>query len=306
MLFSIIVLTRNRQRILGDCLQCVRDVSPECPREVIVVDNGSDEDPRLSLQARFPDVTWRRLAENRGVTGGRNVAIREATGEVLVFLDDDCFVAPDLLAVLLRTFATHPAVGIVACCLLDNGTRQPTGWTYYPRCAESAFKTFQAHTFSGGACAIRREVFDRVGLLDERFLYGAEETDFSLRVLDAGFDILYVGDARICHEGADRQQGVSPRAAEHLHHVLYYLAKNLPFATLLRYALRVVVSNRGAMWRVGVWGSLKCLGTAVRDIRRDRALRHPISAEGLRRLRELERSRPGLWHRVKCCGVRQP
>jgi GT2 family glycosyltransferase len=164
------------------------------PVEVVVVGNGADVPP-------LPDpVRTVRLEDNHGIPGGRNEGVAACTGDVVLFLDDDgWFPAADLADRLRRAFADDPRLGVVSLRIADP-EGGPGMRRHVPRLrAGDPLRSSEVTTFLGGACAIRRAVFDRVGDYPAAFFYGHEETDLAWRALDAGFRVVYDAGAVMCH-----------------------------------------------------------------------------------------------------------
>ncbi|MGH8866452.1 MAG: glycosyltransferase family 2 protein [Actinomycetes bacterium] len=164
------------------------------PVEIVVVGNGAEVPP-------MPEgVRTVRLPRNEGIPGGRNRGVEACHGDVVLFLDDDGWYPETGLADHVReVFAADPRLGIVSLRISDPegglGSRR-----HVPRLrAGDPERSSEVTTFLGGACAIRREVFDRVGGYPDAFFYGHEETDLAWRALDAGFRILYDGGSLMCH-----------------------------------------------------------------------------------------------------------
>lgn len=135
------------------------------------------------------------LPENIGIPAGRNVGIREVQGDLVFLLDDDAKLAePDTLQRLARLFAEEPSLGIVQIRIVDPiGNITPR--RYVPRLrAGDPHHSSDVTTFCEGATGIRREVFDKAGLFEDRFWYAHEGTDLAWRALDAGYRVYYFGD----------------------------------------------------------------------------------------------------------------
>lgn len=164
------------------------------PVEIVLVVNGDEEDvPR-------EDVRVVALGENAGVPGGRNVGVEESTGELVIFLDDDGWLPDRGTADRLRAeFASRSTLGIVSFRIVDPETGR-TQRRHVPRVrVGDPERSSDATTFLGGACAIRRAVFDQCGELPGAFFYSHEETDLAWRALDAGFDVRYDAGAIMYH-----------------------------------------------------------------------------------------------------------
>jgi GT2 family glycosyltransferase len=164
------------------------------PVELVVVGNGVDV-PGLPAQARFV-----RLPDNAGIPAGRNAGAAEATGDLVLFLDDDGWLPDPGTAEHLRTaFAAEPGLGIVSMRIVDPQTGASMR-RHVPRLrAADPMRSSLVTTFLGGASVVRREVLEQCGPLPGEFFFAHEETDLAWRALDAGWDIRYDADAVMCH-----------------------------------------------------------------------------------------------------------
>jgi GT2 family glycosyltransferase len=132
------------------------------------------------------------LPENAGVPGGRNAGLGASKGELIVFLDDDGWLPDRGTTERLRAhFEERRSLGIISFRIVDPETGR-TQRRHVPRVrVGDPERSSDTTTFLGGACAIRREVFDRCGKYPASFFYAHEETDLAWRALDASFDIRY-------------------------------------------------------------------------------------------------------------------
>lgn len=97
-LLSVIIPTYNRAALLQQCLDSLEKQDfPKVNFEVIVVDDGSSDETRSVLAGPFSFTLRPIFAEHGGAAKARNRGIRESTGEVIVFTDDDCFPDPTFL-----------------------------------------------------------------------------------------------------------------------------------------------------------------------------------------------------------------
>ena len=119
---SVIVLTATGPRHLPACLTSLAALEyPADKREVIVVDNGSPEDPTAAVRTHYPSARIIRLERNLGFCGGNNLAAREARGRWLIFLNDDTRVERGMIGALLDTAARRSARAVGALVLAWDG-----------------------------------------------------------------------------------------------------------------------------------------------------------------------------------------
>jgi glycosyltransferase involved in cell wall biosynthesis len=191
---SVVLPTFDRASLLALTLpRLLRQTLPAGRYEVVLVDDGSTDDtPAVAEAAACPALRHVR-AVHGGRAAARNHALRAARGEVLVFLDDDAFVAPDFLAAHLaahrgddRRMATGPIVAVAA---PPAGIVRPAPWRGYHR-----------NPFPTGNASVRREHALRAGGFDEAMrLYGWEDVEFAARLADLGLRRRFVWSAPIFH-----------------------------------------------------------------------------------------------------------
>jgi GT2 family glycosyltransferase len=209
---SLVIITYNRP---DDALDLTRNISgliglSEWVEEVIIVNNRStvSYQPLEEFIAAHPAIPFRYSVapENLGVSRGRNYAIGLSQAPYLVFLDDDAlFRNPDALQWIAPAFDSSNSdrpVGILAFKIFyqSTGEMQVNAFPHKRFNERRDWPHFETAYFSGAAHAIRRTVFEQVGVYPENFFYGMEEYDLSYRALDAGFAIRYDDRVVILHK----------------------------------------------------------------------------------------------------------
>ena len=209
---SVIIPVWNGREYLLACLDALLAQEYQ-DLEVIAVDNASTDGSADLVAERYPQVRLIRNRVNLGFAGGCNVGLRAAQGDVLVLLNQDTRVLPGWLRALVDALR-QPKVGVVGCKILypDGKTIQhaggriewPLGMAYHYGKGERDDGQWdeprQVEYVTGAAMAFRRDVLERVGLLDEEFWPGYfEDTDFCFRVRETGYEVRYVPDSVLIH-----------------------------------------------------------------------------------------------------------
>lgn len=228
---SIIIVNWNTRDLLATCLESIqRSLSNEeagagLRAEVIVVDNGSTDGTVEMLQRDYPGVRLIENRENVGFARANNQGLAASRGRYLLLLNTDAFLRGPALARLVRFMDEHPDAGIVGPRLyFGDGTLQPSCYAF-PTLATEFYgaigldRLFPRSRLFGryrlgywdmrdvrevdvvmGACLLaRREVFEQIGGLDERFFMYSEEVDWCYRARQAGWRIYYVPQAEVTH-----------------------------------------------------------------------------------------------------------
>ena len=256
-LVSVVILSWNGRKYLENCLESV--LKSDYPRfEVIVSDNGST-DGSIELVRRNPRVILIENNQNLGFSRGNNRAIRAASGDIIILLNQDTYVDPNWIRNIVVP-ASDPCVGIVGCKLLYPHTNvvQSVGYRVhrsgYPL-PEGAFHHDHGQDYeevtidyaTGAALAVKRSVLERIGLLDAGYQAYYEETDLCFRARKEGFRIVIAPKAIVYHYGSISHGGSSFRKC-YLNEKsrLRYLLKNY---TLAEVALGLLVYD--LQWDVG-------------------------------------------------------
>lgn len=263
------------------------------PLEIVVVDNGSARDEAALLRERYSDIVVLRSDENLGFAGGNNLGIRAATGDCLLLLNNDTEVTDNTLHHLAETLDADPSIGAVCPKIrfwaspqaiqfagytpltritLRNGLigfGQPDDGSY-----DSPHETPYAH---GAAMMVRREAVGKAGPMPEEYFLYYEELDWSERLREAGYRIVYDPRATVFHKESATTGQQSPLRS-------YYLTRNR-----LLFARR---NRRGAARRLSIIYQLgvalpKSVAAALLHGRRD------LAAAALRGCRDFLRHKTG-------------
>lgn len=145
------------------------------------MDDGSTDGTAEMVRAEFPMVRLESSVESRGYIVQRNLAARLASGEIIFSLDDDAeFSTPLVVEQTLRDF-NNPRIGAVAIPFLE-----PNKANRLMQSPPDINGTWITDAFIGTAHALRRDLFLALGGYREALVHQGEESDFCVRMLDAG------------------------------------------------------------------------------------------------------------------------
>ena len=258
---TVVIPNWNGAHLLPDCLgslsrQTYRDF------ETIVVDNASTDASRELIRVQFPEVRVLTLPKNVFFAGAVNAGIRASVSEFVALLNNDTEAEPDWLAALVQALREHPSAGLAASKMLlydrrdvlnsagdlyrTDGTPGNRGvWEIDRGQYDGARLVFGA---CGGAALYRRAMLDDIGLFDEDFVGYCEDVDLNFRAQLAGYQCVFVPEARIYHRLS--ATGGGPIASFLCgRNFISVIVKDVPGPLLRRYLPRIIAAQLRLGWQ---------------------------------------------------------
>ena len=207
---TVVISTRNRGDGIVKTIETI--LSNDYPQfELRVIDQSEDESTEASLLpfVKSPRLKYLRTA-SIGVSAGRNHGINGARNELIAVTDDDCEVPRDWLKELAAAFSVDPRIGVIFGNTLPGPHDPSAGFipSYVRKDSFLARSIYEKHRVEGiSACmGLRRSVWQRLCGFDERlgagaFFRSAEEVDFTIRTLLAGYFVYETPNVAIIHHG---------------------------------------------------------------------------------------------------------
>jgi GT2 family glycosyltransferase len=249
---AVVIPTWNGAHYLAACLGSL--AAQTHPAQIIVVDNGSQDETADLVREKFPDATLVELAANHGFAGAVNAGIevaRQNAVDYVALLNNDAVADPDWLAELVTTAEAHPEAGIVTSKFLleDRVHIDSTGDFYsswgwaYPRGRDEVdedryddVKLREVFCGSGGASLFRMAMLEDVGTFDEDYFAYLEDQDLGFRAQLMGWRARYEPRARAYH----RMMGTSaslPHFGRYqaIRNCIFLYVKNVPHPLVWRY-----------------------------------------------------------------------
>lgn len=247
-LVTFLIITRNRGNELSETLTSIL-AQQYHPFNIVVVDNAStDETPALIKQRfNFSNLTYFRSNTNLGVCGGRNLGIKQATGDFIFTIDDDAVLKdPYAVKKVIDRLKKDRSIGALALRSVNYFSGELEKGAFPSRNKTiDATKEFETTWFIGVGHIIPQLVYEKVGLFNEYFPYGHEELDLSLRIIDAGYRIVYFPEVVVYHRKIDTGNKKKWREtnfqAIQLHNRIKVAIRNLPW----RYVLTTDIMRSG-------------------------------------------------------------
>lgn len=214
---SIITVNFNHSHVTDELLDSIRSRNTYKNIEIIVVDNGSKDNPVPIWESKYPEANFIRSETNLGFAGGNNLGLNSATGDYLFFVNNDTEFTEGLIDTLVDTLVQHPEVGVVSPKLLYFDQPQmlqfagytPMNYFTARNVCIGQFETDKgqydqlvgptgfAH---GAAMMVTRQAIIKSGPMAENFFLYYEELDWADRIRRNGFDIWVNMKATIYHK----------------------------------------------------------------------------------------------------------
>lgn len=217
---SIILINWNNYEDSAECIASLQ--AQECENiDIFLVDNGSTDGSLARLRSEFPEIRYISLEENLGFPAANNAGIIEALerGAEYVFLLNNDTIVPedkDVVGTLVEHLENNQNVGIVAPLVMyypetdviwfsEGQVYETTGKIRHTRMDEMVTsqdlpETISNEWISGCAMMIPSEVFETVGLFNGGYFIRLSDTEFSLRVAAAGYDLRTDTRVRLYHK----------------------------------------------------------------------------------------------------------
>ena len=212
---SIAIVTYNNLALTRHCLESLYRRTEWPNVEVIVVDNASVDGTPGYLRdaaATHPNLRLILNLHNAGFAVGNNQALRVASGEYIVLLNNDTVLPRGWLSALLKHLNRHPDIGLIGPVTneIGNEAKIPVGYSHLEAmpvwaanyCRQHDGELFDISVLAMFCAAMRRDVLNTVGLLDEQFAIGMfEDDDYAQRLRAHGLRLACARDAFVHHEG---------------------------------------------------------------------------------------------------------
>ena len=219
---SIVIPHWNNVDVLSECLESISNTNFE-NFETIVVDNASTDNSVASVRSNYPNVKLIENDKNYGYAGGCNIGAEAASGDFLIFLNNDTVQEKDWISNLIKTINSDDKIAAVQPKILNYYDRNVFDYAggsgghmdiYCFPFARGRIFSFQENDegqynnkekcfWSSGTCfMVRRELFQKAGGFDESFFAHMEEIDMCWRLYAMGFEVWVEPDSVVYHKNA--------------------------------------------------------------------------------------------------------
>ncbi|MFA6282829.1 MAG: glycosyltransferase family 2 protein [Desulfurivibrionaceae bacterium] len=282
---SIVIVNWNTRDLLLDCLASVYAMIREVRFEVFLVDNASSDGSVEAVRAQYPQVNVIQNEKNLGFAAANNKALRIMRGKYALLLNTDTIVTEGAIAKLFQYMESHADVAMTCGQLLNADGSKQNSIANFPSLLillanETLLRILMPKKFPSkrrdypapipvescvGACLmVRKAAMDAVGLLDERYFFFMEETDWALAMHRGGGKSIFVPDAHIYHlQGQSAGHNVRARIMFYRARYLYlrkWFPRLWPLHALLlvtRLFINVLLNVLGLIMTLGLHGGIR-------------------------------------------------
>jgi len=262
MKLSIIIVSWNTCELTLKCVKSVFKYLENINFNIYIVDNNSSDNTVVELEKlNYKNLYIIKNKNNLGFAKANNQAIKQATGDFILLLNPDTEFIDDSIIKLIDFAETDSKIGIVGPKLLNSDKTLQRSCRRFPKLIDQIFIQLKFYNFfpnkisaikkyfmldfdhneirevdqiMGAAMLIKRQVFDNIGFLDEKFWLVFEEVDFCKRAKDAGWKIYFYPDCQIIHhkEQSFKQINNFKKQINFNKSLYYYFKKHRPFYEL--------------------------------------------------------------------------
>ncbi|MBM2818360.1 MAG: putative glycosyltransferase [Nitrosarchaeum sp.] len=208
-LVSIIIVNWNAKAYLKGCFESILSQT-FTDYEIILVDNASSDGSVVFVKDNFPQVRIIINNENMGFAQGNNIGIENSTGKIIVLFNPDAIADKEWLSILVNVIQSSEKIAAVTGKMYYLGDKYGKDAVF---CTWSKINPYSASPYnfhddepiskvdylSGAAMVIKRDILEKIGLLDSDYFLYFEETDLCARMIRGGYDLMYVPSGIVWH-----------------------------------------------------------------------------------------------------------
>jgi len=293
---SIVILTYNRADVVSDNLQLLINSDLKC--EIIVVDNSTNSITEELLQ-KFPQVFYVKGDNDIGVAA-RNYGVKQASGEIVITLDDDVSgITKSDIDYLSQRF-NNSDLGALCFKVLDSETKSVCNWCHHRKVDTSSELKFETYEISEGAVAFNRKAFFDSGGYPETFFISHEGKDLAYRLMNNGMSVEYDGNISVIHSHDQSGRPGWRRYYYDSRNAIWLAVRNMPFwyglrflfVTLFSLAVYAVRDGFLKYWYIGIRDALKQVNSV-------KSQRNCWTSETLGKIRKIDKKAPSFYYMMK-------
>lgn len=221
-MLSIIIVQHNSQSLTIQAIESLR-TNLNNSYEIVVVDNCSKEDDPEVIKQKFPEINLIVNDKNYGFGRANNLGVKEARGDILLFLNNDTIIRSDFIEQIKDTLLHNQSIGVIGPKLLNQDLSLQLSHDKLPSFINEFVTKFISKMYyrnikpivnfvskkynerkyvefvTGAALFIRKSLFVKIGGFDERMFMYFEDADICKRVWDSGYKVMFMPEIEIIH-----------------------------------------------------------------------------------------------------------
>jgi len=226
-LVSIIIVNWNAKAYIKACIESILSQN-FIDYEIILVDNASSDDSVDFVENNFTQVKIIKNKKNVGFAEGNNIGIANSSGTIIALFNPDVVADKNWLSILVDVLQSSKKIAAVTGKMYYLGDQYGKNAVF---CTWSKIDPYSAAPYnfhdnepvskvdylSGAAMVIKKDILEKIGLMDLNYFLYFEETDLCARMIRAGYDLMYIPSAIVWH-------AVSPLSNSD--NKVYYMERN--------------------------------------------------------------------------------
>jgi len=266
----IIIVNYNTVDLLAGCIKSIYEYPPKCKFSVVVADNGSKDSSLCFLNKKFPIVKVISLKKNFGFAKAANSALKNCNTSFALLLNPDSKLFPGTIDQMMEFIKANPKVGIAGAKHLGFDNKLQLTWGRFPGIKNEIIRkalhvslfenragnrkylenmaksTTRVDWVSGSCMLVRKQAWQKAGLLDENFFMYFEDIDWCKRIDDSGFEIRFISDAPVLHIGGEcARRNLVDAMVGYRKSQLYFIGKYFGFGT--KFAVRLMIAAKAML-----------------------------------------------------------
>lgn len=239
---TVIIPSYNGSELLDICLTSLYK-QEIVPNEIIVINNGSEDETESFLKKKYPEVRIISFSENQGFAEAVNMGIKNAKFEKIFILNNDTKLDKECLKYLLRDLEKDYRLDAVAPLIFLSNNKVDSsgsfinelGQAFHDRGRVKKNQNKEIFLITAAAVLIRKNIFKKVGMFEEKFFAYGEDVDWSFRAQLAGCSFICDQRAVVYHE----HKATSSRNPQFLEYLQFrnaylFILRCFPLKTLLK------------------------------------------------------------------------
>jgi len=276
---SIMITTLNRSAELKQTLSRIRSLQPP-PDEILVTSDGCSDKTVEILQTEFPDIILSIHERSQGSVASRSEMMEQATGDLVLALDDDSYPEQqNCLEILVDVFTRNPNLAVAT--FPQRTDEYPETLTQVDFGPRRAIRSFP----NSGAC-IRVSSYRQLPGFEPIFFHMYEEPDYALQCIGRGWEVEFIPEITIRHHWTSKERSALRNHHRHARNELWSTLMRCPFPHAFAvlffriFSQAKYAAKRGPKWlvREPLWW-----GSAIAGIPQALRRRNPVPLEGFRR-----------------------